>query len=341
VDGDGAVGFDDCDLFDPTIYVGAPEACDMTDNDCDGSLVDEDEDVDEDGIPDCVDDEDEDGYPLENDCDDNDPTANPGVTGDTALTLGVDNDCDGLIDEDTILDLLDEGDDVLYFSELQVNPAGVLEDEKNNEWFELVNATDNTLYLDNWVFNMTDVICNPLVPSSCDRFTVFPGSNVQVEPGEAVLFCRIQGAVNSAMFSSGSSEVCDYNYGTRPTGAPSGAAGEPYFDEGYRLYNTGLSALQVTIGGFEVDYVNHQVAGWPSSTNGFESGSYVENAGRSLMLDGDLIGDSGVTEDNDVGGNWCRTRASAYMFDEDAAGEDEHNYGTPGVVNPSCTVAEP
>ncbi len=345
VDGDGALGFDDCNHFDGTIYVGAPESCDMIDNDCDGSLVDEFDDEDGDEIPDCVDDEDGDGYPLTTDCDDDDPAANPGVTEDTADTLGVDNDCDGLIDEDTVLDMLAAGQDVLYFSELQVNPAGSLAEERNNEWFELVNATENTLYLDNWLFKMTDSTCSS-VASLCDEFVVFPGSNVEVASGQAVLFCRVDSAVNTALFGGGSSEVCDYKYGSRPTGAPSGDEGDKYFDEGYRLYNTVPSALEVALRiglvEYQVDYVDHmESSDWPSPVNELDSGTWIENEGRSLMFDGDLIGDSGASDDNDEGGNWCHSRAESLIFDEDAAGTDEHNYGSPGTINPSCTVADP
>ena len=60
----------DCHDQDDTIYPGAEEECDEIDSDCDGDLVDGFDDVDDDGIPDCVDDEigdDDDSAPGDDD----------------------------------------------------------------------------------------------------------------------------------------------------------------------------------------------------------------------------------------------------------------------------------
>jgi len=54
-DGDGYTRDVDCDDSSTAIFPGAEEACDDTDSDCDGSLVDGFADSDEDGMPDCVD----------------------------------------------------------------------------------------------------------------------------------------------------------------------------------------------------------------------------------------------------------------------------------------------
>lgn len=106
---DGAVSDPtDCDDEDDAVHPGAIDICNRIDDDCDGT-VDEDgnetiyADADGDGWGDdgirstgCP----YDGWALESgDCDDTDPTANPGVGVD--FCDGVNNDCDDEIDEDS------------------------------------------------------------------------------------------------------------------------------------------------------------------------------------------------------------------------------------------------
>ena len=102
-DDDGFVGTDDggddCDDDDPSIHPGADEICNGLDDDCDG-LIDEDEDGVEGGVCPPVD-ADGDGYPDGEDCDDEDPDVFPGADEECN---GIDDDCDGQVDEDTDLD---------------------------------------------------------------------------------------------------------------------------------------------------------------------------------------------------------------------------------------------
>ena len=103
---DLSCGFDDCNDENPIVYPGAQEFEDALDNDCDG-IVDN-------GTP--SQDTDGDGFaPVHGDCDDADPTVYPGAPKDGGTGLGtgngVDDDCDGFVDDGT-LDYDDDGDGV-------------------------------------------------------------------------------------------------------------------------------------------------------------------------------------------------------------------------------------
>ncbi len=105
---------DDCDDTDASVHPDAVEICDGQDNDCDGLADDDDGDVQ--GGTGWYLDGDGDGYGVgeviyegcdpgggyaadATDCDDGDPAVHPGAT-EVCATLGVDDDCDGLIDLD-------------------------------------------------------------------------------------------------------------------------------------------------------------------------------------------------------------------------------------------------
>lgn len=104
----------DCNDRETTVNPAAPEICDQFDNDCDGQTNE---------YITCEMDEDGDGYvtdgddfPYENneDCDDSDPTVHPGAT---EICDGIDNDCDGVIDDNCTENLPENDDDGDGYSE--------------------------------------------------------------------------------------------------------------------------------------------------------------------------------------------------------------------------------
>ena len=108
-DGDGYDLGTDCNDLDPNVNPGESEFCDDIDNDCDGA-IDESSAVD---APTWYRDVDNDGFGIpfttvracslpigyvsnSNDCNDSSASINPNAT---EITNGLDDDCDGLIDE--------------------------------------------------------------------------------------------------------------------------------------------------------------------------------------------------------------------------------------------------
>jgi len=110
------------------------------------------------------DDEDGDGVgECDGDCDDSDPDRGPTVA---ESDDGLDNDCDGLVDEDWVA----VGD--LVISELMPDPLMVEDDL--GEWFEVVNVSARDIELQGWTFAY-----------SAGSVTV--ESSVVVSPGEHAL----------------------------------------------------------------------------------------------------------------------------------------------------------
>ncbi len=88
------------------------------------------DDLDGDGIGAC-----------DGDCDDTDPNLGPMAT---ELDDGLDNDCDGLVDEDFVA----VGD--LVICEMMPDPASV--SDEDGEWFEICNVTDRDIDIQGWSF---------------------------------------------------------------------------------------------------------------------------------------------------------------------------------------------
>ena len=115
-DNDGALDADDCEPLDPDVHPAAVEACNGIDDDCDGLIDEGFEDLNGNGVPDCLDqDDDGDGDPDATDCAPGDPQV---FHGQDEACNGLDDNCNALIDEgfadadvDGIADCLDQDDD--------------------------------------------------------------------------------------------------------------------------------------------------------------------------------------------------------------------------------------
>ena len=87
----------DCDDLDAAVHLGGDEVCDGVDGDCDGETDEGFPDIDGDGLAGCVDpDDDDDGFLDAEDCAPTVASVNPAAT---ESCNGVDDDCDGVTDE--------------------------------------------------------------------------------------------------------------------------------------------------------------------------------------------------------------------------------------------------
>ncbi|MAQ19037.1 MAG: hypothetical protein CMN30_30090 [Sandaracinus sp.] len=108
----------DCDDADPDRNPDAAELCDGVDNDCDGALDGPGEDDDGDGYADVAC-----GVAAATDCDDRCPTCFPGSVED--LCDGLDQDCDGVIDEGVTTTFYVDADGDGFGGDVPIEACGV------------------------------------------------------------------------------------------------------------------------------------------------------------------------------------------------------------------------
>jgi Putative metal-binding motif len=231
----------------------------------------------------CMTDADEDGYGSDSpatgvtagtDCDDGWDLTYPDADDDYATDGGVDNDCDGYVDEDVVV----VGD--LIITEMQIfTSTGI------PEWFEVYNNSGRTLYLDGWTFGAIDSS-----DVTVGEFCVASGE-VELDAGEYVIFCGANtiGALN-----------CDYNFidGTYTDFSASCPAVDSAFvldDVSGDLYieHAGLGSTLLID---DVDYID---SAWP-----FSQYNSMQFDFASLAVDADL------QSANDTAANWCAPHSS-------------------------------
>ena len=201
-DGDGSPDSADCEPLNPTVFPGQAELCDGLDSDCDGSLVDEEGDLDGDGDPDCTDpDDDGDGSPDTDDCAPLDAAIHPAAV---EVCDAVDSDCDGsIVDEFPNHD----GD---------WQPDCVDLDDDNDGDPDATDCDDEAA----WIHSGAAEVCDGL-DSDCDGDLP---SNETDSDGDGWSACAGDCGEGDATIAPGLTELCD--------GLDNDCSGAPGLDEG-------------------------------------------------------------------------------------------------------------
>lgn len=295
-------GTDDCDDSDASVHPGARERCDSVDNDCNGLVDDEPADA---GL--WYTDADADGYGAGEgevacsapsgssgnayDCDDTDPARAPGRT---EAANGVDDDCDVLVDEDSLVP------GAIVVSEIMRQPyAGGTgtSTNANAQWFEVHNPGSDAVDLAGWYVSDGDG----------DGFFL-PGDEGLVVPAGGYL------AVCYDDVTFDDPADCAWRWGDSTVGAP-WTDTTYYFDR-----DDDLVALHA--GALEIDQVH-----WTyDSTFGY----WPRNATYAIRLDDDAL-DAHANDDLE---NWCDASSGTIWSDQSLGGYDD--YGTPAAANGSC-----
>jgi len=301
----------DCDDTDAAINPGATETWyDGVDSDCSGGS-----DYDQDG----------DGYGTDEywgtDCDDTDAGVSPGEASDDASDNLVNNDCDDLVDEDSIV----EGS--LIFTEIsKLSTAGgtayVIDHSAN--WVEVYNTESFDIALDNWAFRACEKYGTGYGGgftddepewTDCDDihwFAVSPDAGLVVGAGDYLVLCA-----DDTVFDTATD--CDYTYTDTSTWTGSNPDSRDYANSDW-LFKDQNGITRMVFNSLIIDNV-----GWYYPEEGSPEWPYsiLYTMVRSLT--------HYTVDDSEDPSYWCDADSGSIW-----ATSPQENYGSPAAADAGC-----